>query len=216
MNLLSTTAKLISAIVLACSASAASATIVSQDDAKFGAGALTFDSATGLQWLDLTLSTNLSYTYVLTQFGAGGAFEGFRYATLTELNKLETNFGFTSLNSSNLTVANGVAAYKFLNLLGNTRPTTANTVNPYTDGFIDKAEVMVVGGYCTDGKCDGSATDQGHDFSRGIYPVTYVSKDVGSFLVRTANVPEPTSIALFGAALASIVALRRKQSITRA
>jgi hypothetical protein len=167
--------KLISAILLTCCASAASATIVSQDDINFG-----------------------------------GAYEGFRYATLAELNKLEIDFGFAQINNTTTVVGNGIPAFNFINMLGNTRPSTNGGVNPYTDGFILNAQVMVVGGYCTDGKCDGSANDQGHAFSRGIYQQTFSSVEVGSFLVRTAAVPEPSSIALFGVALVGLAGMRRK------
>jgi hypothetical protein len=204
--------KLVPAIALACCVTEAGATIVSQADAKFGAGALTYDSATKLQWLDLTITTNKSYAYVSSQFGAGGAYEGFRYASLAELNKLETDFGFTLLNSSTAVVGNGIPAYNFINMLGNTRPSTNGTSNPYTDGLILNAEVMVVGGVCSDGNCNGSANDMGHDFSRGIYSTSSASTSVGSFLVRSAAVPEPGSIALFGIALTALAAVRRKRS----
>lgn len=69
------------------------ATLVSLDDAVFGAGALTQDSATGFQWLDLTLTGVRSYNDMVgndgsNEFVAGGDFAGFRYATLTEVEQL--------------------------------------------------------------------------------------------------------------------------------
>ena len=49
------------------------------------------DTATGLDWLDVTLSVNLSYDAVSTQLGAGGQFAGWRYATGDEFNALVAN-----------------------------------------------------------------------------------------------------------------------------
>lgn len=54
------------------------------------------DTATGLDWLDVTTSVNLSYNYVSSQFGAGQQFDGWRYATRTEFNAFLTNYGISS------------------------------------------------------------------------------------------------------------------------
>lgn len=57
---------------------------------------ITRDTDTGLDWLDVTLSQNYSYDYVASQFGVGGEFEGFRYATLAEVYTFWTNGGITN------------------------------------------------------------------------------------------------------------------------
>ena len=49
------------------------------------------DTATGLDWLDVTQSVNLSFDAVNAQLGAGGQFAGWRYATGDEFNALITN-----------------------------------------------------------------------------------------------------------------------------
>lgn len=48
-------------------------------------GNITTDTETGLDWLDITESTNLSYNYVSSQFGVGGQFEGWRYANTNDM-----------------------------------------------------------------------------------------------------------------------------------
>lgn len=50
------------------------------------------DTTTGLDWLDVTKSDNLSYDFVSNQFGSGGMFEGWRYATGGEFNALVGNY----------------------------------------------------------------------------------------------------------------------------
>jgi hypothetical protein len=62
-------------------ASQAHATIVDHGD-------YLSDTVTGLDWLDVTKSANMSFDYVSTQFGAGGLFAGWRYATGNEFNAL--------------------------------------------------------------------------------------------------------------------------------
>jgi hypothetical protein len=52
----------------------------------------TTDSISGLDWLDVTASVYRSYNDVSSQFGTGGDFEGWRYATSIEFNALVTNY----------------------------------------------------------------------------------------------------------------------------
>lgn len=72
------------------------AAILEADHPTFGVGSLTRDTSSGLDWLDLTLSTNRSYADVASQFGAGGDFEGFRHATLGEVLGLWDAAGITA------------------------------------------------------------------------------------------------------------------------
>ncbi len=58
-------------------------------------GTYTTDTESGLDWLDVTLSVNRSYSYMTTQFGAGGEFDGWRFATGDELVSLVDNMGGT-------------------------------------------------------------------------------------------------------------------------
>lgn len=58
-------------------------------------GIYTTDTRTGLEWLDLTQTTSLSYNYVSSQLGVGGQFEGWKYANATELTSLFDSAGGT-------------------------------------------------------------------------------------------------------------------------
>ena len=54
---------------------------------------LTYDSETGLEWLDITLSTDRSYREISQEFGVGGDYDGFRFATGADLTTLFGNAG---------------------------------------------------------------------------------------------------------------------------
>jgi hypothetical protein len=71
---------------------AASATLISEDS-TFGTDTVTFDTDTGLRWLDLTESANLTHTQITMELAPGGAFEGYRFATAAELTEFFTNAG---------------------------------------------------------------------------------------------------------------------------
>lgn len=83
----------------------ARAALMSAADPVFGAGAITYDPETQLEWLDLTFSRGRSYLDVSGEFGAGGDFEGFRHARAEELVELwthamipEIDEGYTAAN----------------------------------------------------------------------------------------------------------------------
>lgn len=55
-------------------------------------GTFTTDTVSGLDWLDVSLSTNQSYNYVNSQFGNGGEYQGWHYATGLEVFDLVTRY----------------------------------------------------------------------------------------------------------------------------
>lgn len=56
-------------------------------------GSFTTDTATRLDWLDLTASRRLSFDEVSSQFGAGQTFEGWRFASRAQVIQFWTNAG---------------------------------------------------------------------------------------------------------------------------
>lgn len=84
--------------VAATHALAQNSSLVSVDDPVFGTNAVTRDNATGLEWLDLTFSTNRSFDDITgvngpSQLAAGGDFAGWRYATVAEVTSLFLDAG---------------------------------------------------------------------------------------------------------------------------
>ena len=56
---------------------------------------MTADTATGLEWLDLTQTTNLSHLQVTALLASDVQFEGWRYAASSEVESLFTNAGIS-------------------------------------------------------------------------------------------------------------------------
>jgi hypothetical protein len=112
----------------------AHAELVSVHYKTLGDGLLTRDTLTGLEWLDITYSLNRSYNDVSSQFGVGGYFQGFRYATETE--------AISFLQHAGLTVGGGgylgetLPLTRLLDLVGRTVD-TVDSDNTY--GFVQPA-----------------------------------------------------------------------------
>ena len=81
-------------LLLACNFAIAVADMpMPVDWKKPGDGLLTYDPATGLEWLDLSYTTNRSYNDIVSQLEPGGEFEGFRYASIAEITALWDHLG---------------------------------------------------------------------------------------------------------------------------
>ena len=102
---------LMSVLMLSFSANAALSVM---DLRSAGDGALTYDDNSGLYWLDLTETAGMSYSQVSAQLGAGGSFEGWRYATVAEATDIYAQFGLTS-GAETLPIADFTAAIETMN-----------------------------------------------------------------------------------------------------
>lgn len=81
----------------------------------------TIDTVTGLEWLDVTESVNLSYDYVAAELNTGGMFEGYRYANTSEMEDLFNAFGLPQVPPD--VDHDPTAGYSFINLFGQTGET---------------------------------------------------------------------------------------------
>ncbi len=194
-----------------CLAGTANATLMSADWKVAGDGLLTRDDVNGLEWLDLTESTNRSYNSVIGEFGAGGDFAGFRYADVTELTLLFSQAGFaaSALNTGNLS-GNKTIAQALVNLLGVTGTSNAGT------RFTSKG--LVVNPAFTNPALSGAFVDYSTQFNTGAISTgnggteNDSSTTFGSWLVRSsATVPEPTTFVLLGLGLFGLGFNKRKR-----
>ncbi len=93
------------------------ASLISINSTTFGSNALTKDTSSGLNWLDLNLSKNYSYNQLKIETAAGGLFDGFRLASQHEVQQLFVSAQLPAMESytNNFTAINS-----FINLIGYT------------------------------------------------------------------------------------------------
>jgi hypothetical protein len=72
------------AVTLLCT-SVSEAALILKDYQTPGDNLIVADTATNLEWLNWAHTNGMSYNAVSAQLGPGGAYEGFRYATASEL-----------------------------------------------------------------------------------------------------------------------------------
>lgn len=177
---------------------------------------ITQDTDTSLEWLDLSESLNRSFNDVSAEFGPGGDFEGFRYATELDLFQFWTNAGIPTITIT----AGGATALNFAPisalqaLVGITQVTGAGTENT----FGTQATVVAPGFHFVARLAVAPALGLGQaDLRHSLVSTDSSGSPVsGNWLVRDAilspSVPEPTSGVLVGLALAAMALRRRRES----
>ena len=181
-------------------------------------GYFTRDTATGLDWLDVNLTSGLSYDAVAS--GAGGYVpDGWRYATGGEIDALALHY----IGSPEQTYSGGLDFVETLIVIGLLGPTFQRPL------ALDNPATLAVLGYYQDGN---AASDVG----LGEFVVNFLvpspafgapfvgrwttfddflgsgttAPQIGSFLVRTA-VPEPSTLMLLLLALAAGITVQPKR-----
>ena len=190
----------------------ASAILISVDDlGGFGADSLTRDTNQGLDFLDLTFSLGRTFNDVSVEFGVGGDFEGFRYATVDEVITLANNFGVNPPFTPGDFGDPGIDIGELVDLLGATDPggpfnrsSTGITSSSIMAGsrrlveFIDEFDNV-------------SFTDRISSEPNFSTRVDFTFEETGSFLVRqaeTSSVPVPSTLVLILAGL--VIAARSR------
>ena len=195
-----------------------SAAVVSADWlTTVGDNLITHDTVSKLDWLDLTETNGLSYNYVSGQFGVGGQFDGWRYATNSEVVALWNNFGIDlSAGSSYQVPGHDPAVVEAVGFLG-------NLAEYFSVTTLDGVAGMTVDGVASN-MLDtiGAATIiSGNPLSDyTVYnpvgsftvPTTYAFLHTGSYLVKSSVVPVPPAAWLFGSGLLGLIGIARCKS----
>jgi len=191
------------ALLLVAAASRASASLVNIDWKTKGDKLLTFDSATGLSWLNVGLTVDQSYAAVEGQLGTGGTFAGFRHATVSEVDTLGADAGITE-RTGQFDTTNVTTITNLISLVGTTLNIPADA-DEESSGFASDTS----GGQhrspffeASSGKAEASI------FSAA--PSPDPQQFVGHWLVSSNFVPEPGALAF---TVLAPLALRRRRRL---
>ena len=164
---------------------------------------LTYDTETGLEWLDATVSNYRPISWVKANLSGGGEFAGFRFATRPESFELLAHLGLSHPPFDDQVIAGAIS------LVGDTWGPNAELGR--LGGFVmclDEPQSEFA--YWSIGVIDYGAASDDPDLAllggvdavvaEGIHgPLSYA-------LVRTAAIPEPSSFILAAIAVASVAA----------
>lgn len=189
-----------------------SAAIVSVDWNSVGDNLITRDTASGLDWLDLTETNDMSYNTVFAEIGDGGQFDGWRYATNSEVVILWSNFGI-DLSSNSVTSIGGMdpnVATATL-YLGNLLPEYSSQ---YPNGVLGlTADTFKVTSQYRMGAQTNLNTNRTEYFVADAYAKDQNTPSIttGSYLVQVNAVPIPAAIWLFGSGLIGLIGVAKRK-----
>ncbi len=189
-------------------ATPADAALIGGDWQTTGDGLMIRDTTTNLEWLKLTETAGMSYGGVSGQLGAGGAFEGLRYATNIEVGDLFGSYFGIALGTGALYGERPAYLDPGVRLASET---LGDGISGGTDEFSGPNANYRLVGLTGDLMLDGSRFALGA-VTRWSDTDYYTMKDpltfgdhyagdfpwIGSYLVRTSAVPLPAAAWLLG------------------
>lgn len=187
------------------SSAPSSAAVILTDDAGFGEDSIIRDVDNVRDFLRLDFTTPFTYSEVITQFGVGGTFEGWRVASQTELEDLGAAAGIlhTSTDPTMIARATELRDWFCVDCVNSTsthvyaRGLLIDQIIETIEGVDEVVQLAFSIGECI--ICDPDEADfRISGFGRHIW------RNEEVFLVRAADsaISEPTSLALMGLALA--------------
>ncbi|MCW9047833.1 MAG: hypothetical protein OQK46_07115 [Gammaproteobacteria bacterium] len=157
-------------------------------------GKFTSDSETGIDWLDLTETSGLSYDYVTSQLVSGGKFEGWSFASREQINTFFSNAGFLKKlkTSSNIEPVSRILNLWGVIILRIDKETGDGSKfmygEPYVIGSPSKNNYRVYVGYI--GKTGAPGNERGLVLLNNVKSSLSIKESnnkTGSALIRRAN-----------------------------
>lgn len=195
------------------------------------------DTATGLEWLDLSATASLSYDSVSAETGIGGAFEGWSYATRSEVLTLWTAFGGDANFYSGWSVQNDGLFDALAPLMGDLACATRGCepgrgfshwitadIATAADVILNPSGNVVVGQRLSALTYDFSIRNESRTMDYlNLQQITtandFASAEFGSALFRSSAVsgggvvPVPAAVWLFGSGLIGLVGIARRKQV---
>jgi len=210
---------LLLAAALLAGSEAFAAAVLQSESSSFGPDTITFDSASGKRWLDLTESTSISHTQILVEVAVGGLFEGYHLATDAEIAQLFADAGIDLGPGTNDFVPQNydaiVALTNLIGVLGTNGSCGSGCTFSYTQGYTAEPQPYP-GGFAVSAVSwfDNSA---GLSASYPQAPVGRVAFGDGSgdtsspYLGSWLVLPEPGALASGAAAIAVLAGATRRR-----
>ena len=179
-------------------------------------GSYTTDNLSRLDWLDVTLTSGLSFGAVnATLLGSGQIYEDWRYATMAEAAEMLSNYSGASVDAVHGGINNaGVGAFNGLSQLIGISSQNSNHFR--IAGLLNTVYPGYPGTYTVGEFYDVKSLFLQDQYKFSSYAYSNWSSSYGSFLVRETlhPVPIPASLPLMAAGLA-IFALARRPLMRR-
>jgi len=177
----------------------------------------TTDTASGLDWLDLTETVGRTYDDISSKFGSGQEFDGWRYATLLEVTSFWNAFGGNDSYYNTVSTQNNGLTDTVSPLWGYTNCDVATCDSGLRYSWAITANTLTVSGTHGSVFLSDYAVDTDEvKLTFGAINDTASSINIGHALVRgeaLSAVPVPAAAWLFGSGLLGLIGVaRRKKS----
>jgi hypothetical protein len=194
-------------VALLC-CSGAHASLLEIDLFSAGDKLITRDTATGLDWLDLTQTIGFSYDDMLVELSVGGMFEGFRYATTADVDGLQQAAG---LSAGLFYTASTITRMRVESLMDMVGVTEFENSTGYKYAYGITSDPFEPTSTIDDRILRGFSLTAGVSAAQGIIGDNVSSSTIGNWLIRNTPtaVPLPGAIFLFMSGIAMFVGLRR-------
>lgn len=198
------------------------AALVSVDWQLAGDNLITRDTTSGLDWLDLTETNNMSHNQIIPLLGSGELFDGWRYASGEETVALWGNFGVDLASSPSIRIAARIdpniatAALMLGNVYPEYLPSTefgllGVTSTPHNANTnCGACAFSTVGAWTSITQALSGYSPLSSSWAQG----GEASLNLGHYLVQTSSVPLPAAVWLFGSGLIGLIGVAKYKRTT--